>query len=181
MTLKSYVEHKKYIKHGPSNYEVWKSVILEYNQYSYPDDLDMVIKSIQDNLDIKFCPAKFREINMGSSLIGTERNQYFGHCYHAMQALFYFFKDAGLKAMSAKCVGPAGHHWWLQDGDKIIDPTAEQYDAFDFDPPYQNGKETAWMGWKNRPHRKTQDLMLLVQPSAKLYSEVYRDKPKKEY
>ena len=173
MTLISSVEHKKYIKLAPKQYEVWAEWVLEYKQYSYPDDLEMVKNKIVDNLEPKFCPPKFREIN--------ENNSLFGHCYHATQAMYYFFKDANLKAMSAKCQGPAEQHWWLQDGDKIIDITAEQYDVFNFDPPYDKGKETKWYGWKNRPHRKTQDLMLLVQPSAKLYFKKYRDKPKKEY
>lgn len=173
MTSTSYVEHKKYIKHGPSDYEVWAAWILEYEQYSYPDDLETVSTLIVNNLSDKMCPPRFREEN--------QRNRLFGHCYHATQALYYFFQDSNLKAMSARCEGPAGQHWWLQDNDKIIDITAEQYDAYDFDPPYDKGKESKWYGWKNRPHRKTQDLMLLVQPSAKLYFKKYRDKPEKEY
>jgi len=173
MTSTSFVEHKKYIKLAPKQYEVWKNVILKYEQYSYPDDLEMVKNKIVDNLEPKFCPPKFREIN--------ENNPLFGHCYHTTQAMYYFFKDANLKAMSAKCQGPAEQHWWLQDGDEIIDITAEQYDMFDFGPPYDKGKETKWYGWKNRPHRRTQELMKLVQPTAKLYSEILREKPKKEY
>jgi len=173
MTLTSFVEHKKYIKLGPSNYEVWASWILKYEQYSYPDDLERVSKQIVNNLQIKMCPPRYRELNLGNAL--------FGHCYHATQAMYYFFKDANLKVMSAKCDGPAQQHWWLQDGDTIIDVTAGQYDAFDFGAPYDKGKESKWYGWKNRPHRKTQDLMLFVQPDAKLYFEKYREKPKKEY
>lgn len=173
MTSTSFVEHKKYIKLAPKQYEVWKNVILKYEQYSYPDDLEMVKNKIVDNLEPKFCPPKFRKIN--------ENNPLFGHCYHTTQAMYYFFKDANLKAMSAKCQGPAEQHWWLQDGDEIIDITAEQYDMFDFGPPYDKGKETKWYGWKNRPHRRTQELMKLVQPTAKLYSEILREKPKKEY
>ena len=130
----SIMEHKKYVKLGPSNYEVWKSVILEYDQYSYPDDLDMVIKSIQDNLDIKFCPTKFREGNLG--------NKKFGHCYHSNQAIYYFFKDANLKAMSAPC-DVAGQHWWCEDVDgNIIDATSDQYYSVGTKPPYDKGKET---------------------------------------
>ena len=171
--MKSLVEHKKYIKLAPKQYEVWKSVILEYEQYSYPDDLNMVVKSIQDNLELKFCPTKFRESNLG--------NPMFGHCYHSNQALYYFFKDANLKAMSAPCE-VAGSHWWCEDvNGNIIDVTKDQYYSVGKKPPYDKGKETKWYGWKNRPHRKTQDLMKLVQPSAKLYSEIYREKPKKEY
>ena len=132
-----------------------------------------MLKGGVDNLEPKFCPPKFRGIN--------ENNPLFGHCYHATQAMYYFFKDVNLKAMSAKCQGPAEQHWWLQDGDKIIDITAEQYDMFNFDPPYDKGKETKWYGWKNRPHRKTQKLMLKVQPEAKEDFKQYREKPKKEY
>ena len=173
MTYKSFVEHAKYIKLAPSNYEKWSAWILEYNQYSYPDDLEMVIKSIQDNLELKFCPPRFREGNLGNAM--------FGHCYHSSQALYYFFKDANLKAMSAPCE-VAGSHWWCKDIDEnIIDITSNQYFSVGTKPPYDKGKKTSWYGWKHRPHRKTQDLMKLVQPSAKLYSEVYREKPKKEY
>ena len=99
-------------------------------------------------------------------------NSLFGHCYHATQAMYYFFKDADLKVMSAKCQGPAEQHWWLQDGDKIIDITSSQYDMFDFDPPYENGKKTNWYGWQNRPHKKTLDLMKKVQPESKLVLDI---------
>ena len=54
---------------------------------------------------------------------------------------------------------------------------------FDFDPPYDKGKETKWYGWKNRPHRKTQELMRLVQGKnkTKLEHKVLMEKPKKSY
>ena len=148
MTLISSVEHSKYVKLAPRNYVKWAAWILEYEQYKYPDDLEMISRKIVSNLQLKFCPPRYRELNMGNPL--------FGHCYHEQ-------------------------HWWLQDDDNIIDITAGQYDVLDFDPPYDKGKETKWYGWKNRPHRKTQDLMLLVQPSAKLYFQKYREKPKKSY
>ena len=124
----SIMSHKKYIKLEPGKYEVWSEFVLEYKEYNYPEDLDMVIKLIKDNLETKFVPTKFRENNLG--------NPMFGHCYHATQALYYFFAHANLKAMSAKCEGPAEVHWWLQDGDTIIDATAEQYDILDFNLPY---------------------------------------------
>ena len=182
MTLISYVEHSKYTKvpigedeKGKPIYRYirWAAWILEYEQYKYPDDLDMVSKLIANNLELKFCPPRYRELNMGNPL--------FGHCYHATQALYFFFKDANLKTMSAKCQSRAEQHWWLQDGDKIIDITAGQYDALDFDPPYGKGKETKWYGWRYRPHRKSQDLMKLVQPSANLYFKQFKEKPKKSY
>jgi hypothetical protein len=172
MTYKSSVEHKKYIKISSGNYRVWAEWILDYEQYKYPEDLDMVSKLIVDNLEMKFCPPRYRDENMGNPL--------FGHCYHATQALYYFFKDANLKVMSAPCE-IAQQHWWVQDGNNIIDITAGQYEAFGIDPPYDKGKETKWYGWKNRPHRKSQNLMKLVQPSANLYFKQYEEKPKKVY
>jgi hypothetical protein len=63
----------------------------------------------------------------------------------------------------------------------IIDATSDQYYSVGTKPPYDKGKKTSWYGWRGRVHRKTQDLMKLVQPSSKLFSEVYREKPKKEY
>ena len=158
MTLTSSVEHKKYIKISSGNYRVWAEWILDYEQYKYPEDLDMVSKLIVDNLEMKFCPPRYRDENMGNPL--------FGHCYHATQALYYFFKDTNLKAFAAP---------------NIIDITAGQYEAFGIDPPYDKGKETKWYGWKNRPHRKSQNLMKLVQPSANLYFKQYEEKPKKVY
>ena len=59
---------------------------------------------------------------------------------------------------------------WTRPRNEI---TAEQYDAFDYDPPYQKGKESKWYGWKNRPHRKTQKLMNKIQPESKLYFQQY--------
>jgi hypothetical protein len=167
------VEHKKYIKIKPSDYKVWSAWILEYEQYNYPEDLDKVTKLIQSHLELKFCPTQFREMNLG--------NPMFGHCYHANQALYYFFKDANLKAMSALC-DVAGAHWWCEDVDgNIIDITSDQYYSVGTNPPYDKGKETKWYGWKNRPHRKTQDLMKLVQPTSELFFEKYMEKPQNSY
>ena len=100
----------------------------------------MVIKLIKDNLETKFLPTKFRENNLG--------NPMFGHCYHATQALYYFFEHANLKAMSAKCEGPAEVHWWLQDGDTIIDAIVGDVEFKDVSFSYEKGKETNWYGWK---------------------------------
>jgi hypothetical protein len=170
MTLTSSVKHLKYTKID-GKYVEWAAWILDYEQYKYPNDLDMVSRLIVDNLEMKFCSPRYRDGNMGNPL--------FGHCVHATQAMYYFFKNANLKVMSAKCKGPAEQHWWLQDGDNIIDITASQYEALDVDPPYDKGKETKWYGWKNRPHRRSQKLMKLVQPSANLYFEQYKENPNK--
>jgi hypothetical protein len=57
-------------------------------------------------------------------------------------------------------------HWWLQDGDTIIDATAEQYTFRGVKPPYDKGKESKWYGWKNRPHKKS---LILIKRVTKGY------------
>ena len=54
-------------------------------------------------------------------------------------------------------------------------------DIFDFNPPYDKGKESVWYAWKKRPNRKSQDLMKLVQPDAKLEYEQYLPRPEQSY
>ena len=168
----SKVAHSKYKKISSGNYRVWAEWILEYKQYNYPEDFELISNLIRDNLTIKMCPPRYREENLVNPL--------FGHCYHATQAMYYFFEDANLKTMSAPCEF-AQQHWWLQDGDKIIDITCDQYLSVGKKPPYDKGKESKWYGWKNRPHRKSQDLMKAVQPNAKLYFKEYEKKPEKVY
>jgi len=53
-------------------------------------------------------------------------------------------------------------HWWLQNSERIYDPTAEQYYAVSKLPPYETGKKTAWYGWKQRPQQISLDLMVRV-------------------
>ena len=165
------MKHSKYTKIN-GKYIEWAAWVLEYEQYNYPDDLKKVTELITSKLSIKYCPPQFRENNFGNPL--------FGHCYHATQALYYFFKDANLKIMSAPC-DIAGSHWWLEDNDKIIDITADQYFNVSKTPPYDKGKKSNWYGWKNRPHRKSQNLMHEVQPSSTLEFKKYLEKPKQSY
>ena len=165
------MKHSKYAKVDGS-YVIWASWLLDYEQYNYPDDLEKVSKLITSKLALSYCPPQFREDNLGNPL--------FGHCYHATQALYYFFKNANLKIMSAKC-DIAGSHWWLQDGDIKIDITADQYFSVGKVPPYDKGKKSNWYGWKNRPHRKSQNLMHEIQPTSKLYFKKYIEKPKQSY
>ena len=63
MTLISSVEHSKYVKLAPRNYVKWAAWILEYEQYKYPDDLEMISRKIVSNLQLKFCPPKYRAQN----------------------------------------------------------------------------------------------------------------------
>ena len=165
--------HSKYIKVKPKEYKEWAAWVLYGKQYNYPQDLPIVTKWIHNHLDIKLCPPKFREGNLG--------NPMFGHCYHSTQALYFFFRGANLKAMSAPC-DIAGSHWWLiDDNNNIIDITEDQYLSVGKKAPYDKGKETKWYGWRNRTHKRSLTLMHLVQPSSVLEFEEILEKPKKSY
>ncbi len=160
----SIVEIPKFKKDDNGNNYHWASWILEYEKYDYKD-LDVVSQLIIDNLETKFCPPKFRELN--------STNPLFGHCYHCTQALYYFM-DKELQITSADCEGPALRHWWLQDGEIIIDITASQYDMVDVNPPYKHGKKSSWYGWGRRPQKKALELMNKVQPYAELRLDIYQ-------
>jgi hypothetical protein len=54
------------------------------------------------------------------------------------------------------------YHWWLQDGERIYDVTADQYYTVGKLPPYQNGKKGRWYGYQQRPHQRSLDLMVRV-------------------
>lgn len=140
-----------------------KSWILEYERYPYtPEMVEEVSQKIRANLTNKICPPKYRERNKDNSL--------FGHCYHATQAMFYFMDTDKLVAMSGK--DELGEiHWWLQDGEKIIDVTGAQYDIIPVDAPYKVGKKTKWYGWGGRPHKKSLVLMQTIQNTALLTLE----------
>jgi len=179
--MTSQVKHSKYIKIKPKEYQEWAAKVLDYEQYDYPKDLDKVTKLIHKNLDLELCPKKFKEKNQGNPLLGIKSNPMLGHCYHTTQALYYFFRDANLKAMSASC-DVAGSHWWCEDVDgNIIDITQDQYLSVGTKPPHDKGKKTKWYGWRNRVHARSLVLMNKVQPSSKLYREQYLEKPKKSY
>lgn len=88
-------------------------------------------------------------------------NRCYGHCYHASQALFYLMDTDQLVPMSAADYR-GEKHWWLQNGKRIYDVTAEQYYCVEKLPPHEQGKKTTWYGWKGRPQQVSLDLMVKV-------------------
>jgi hypothetical protein len=141
-------------------WEITSELVLHYEPYEYtPENIKILSEKIKDNLSPKFLSTKYKEEN--------KTNPTFGHCYHTTQAMYYFLECDTLTIMSGKdTLGNV--HWWLQDGDSIIDVTAEQYDLIDCDLPYKVGKVSKWYDWRNRPHKRTMDLMKLIQPEANL-------------
>ena len=55
-----------------------------------------------------------------------DSNKYYGHCYHASQALYYLMETKKLVPMSGEDYR-GEKHWWLQHGDKIYDCTCLLY------------------------------------------------------
>jgi len=101
-------------------------------------------------------------------------NPFFGCCVVATEALFFLTPvDKNPRCMRA-LDNDGIFHWWLEsdmhwdkhfgdgtpnDGRIIQDATAAQFDGLSFSPPYENGKKTSLMGWKQSPSKRTLDLI----------------------
>ena len=139
--------------------KVFETRTLTFEPYSY-DEIEFVIKKIQDNLSSDLLKGK--RLKYPSDVL---TNRFYGHCYHASQALFYLMDCDTLIPMSGEDYR-GEKHWWLQDDVKIYDCTADQYIAIGETPPYNTGKKSVWYGWKQRPQ----------QISLKLIKRVLKDR-----
>tara|TARA_Y100001951_G_C11265181_1_gene255009 strand:+ start:67 stop:543 length:477 start_codon:yes stop_codon:yes gene_type:complete len=135
--------------------KVFETRTLTFEPYSY-DEIEFVIKKIQDNLSSDLLKGK--RLKYPSDVL---TNRFYGHCYHASQALFYLMDCDTLIPMSGEDYR-GEKHWWLQDDVKIYDCTADQYIAIGETPPYNTGKKSVWYGWKQRPQQITLELMKRV-------------------
>lgn len=143
------VERHRY-KKVDGVYTIFETTELKFQPWIYKkEDSQLYIDKIQSYLTPDLVESRYQKRN--------ETNKLFGHCYHATQ-LLSFLLDKELDAYSGQDEN-GELHWWLQDGEHIIDVTKEQYDIFGISPPYDNGKKTPWYGWKQRPHKKTLKLL----------------------
>ena len=85
-------------------------------------------------------------------------NPTYGHCYHTTQAMFYMFDTDKLIPMRGQDQRNE-YHWWLQDDEKIIDPTAAQYHTRGETPPYAQGRKGQWYAWKRQPSTRSFNLI----------------------
>jgi len=160
------VIRNKYKKEN-GEWVVFAQWIIEFEPYPYTkENVKYLSEEIRKNLSTKFLSSKYKEDNKSNPL--------FGHCYHSTQALTFFLDCDTIEPYSGKD-SLGNTHWWLQDGSEIIDVTAAQYDILLCDPPYEVGKPSKWYGWKHRPHKRSMELMKLVQPSASLYMTSPKD------
>ena len=143
-------------RHRYKDKKIFETRTLSFDPYSY-SEIDLVIGLIQDNLTPDL--LKGRKSLMYPSDVLT--NKYYGHCYHSSQALYYLIECDKLTSMSGEDYR-GEKHWWLQDGEKIYDCTANQYIFVNQSPPYDVGKKTNWYGWKQRPQQISLELVKRV-------------------
>ena len=142
-------------RHTYNGNEITGTRRLVFDPYKCSEyNICLVMGLVQKNLTpdlLKRKKLKFRD----------ETNKYYGHCYHASQALYYLMDTDKLVPMSGEDYR-GEKHWWLQYGDYIYDCTVEQYYTIGKMPPYYNGQKSKWYGWKQRPQQISLDLMVKV-------------------
>ena len=140
-------------RHRYKDKKIFETRTLSFDAYSY-SEIDLVIGLIQDNLTPYLLKHK-------KLMYKGDANKYYGHCYHSSQALYYLMDCDTLIPMSGEDYR-GEKHWWLQDGQKIYDCTANQYLDKGKLPPYDIGKKSKWYGWKQRPQQVSLKLMKRV-------------------
>ena len=142
-------------RHRYKGEQIFQTRRLEFEPYEFSSaNMCLVTGLIQKNLTpdlLKRKKLKFRD----------ETNKYYGHCYHATQALYYLMDTKELVPMSGEDYR-GEKHWWLSDGDFIYDVTSEQYYFAGQTPPHVSGKKTSYYGWKQRPQQISLNLMVKV-------------------
>jgi len=153
-------------RHRYKDKKIFETRTLSFDPYSY-SEIDLVIGLIQDNLTPDLLKGK--KVLMYPDDIKT--NRFYGHCYHASQALHYLMDCDTLIPMSGEDYR-GEKHWWLQDGEKIYDCTAQQYLDKEKLPPYNTGKKSVWYGWKQRPQQISLNLTVRVLGDRLLSDEI---------
>ena len=143
-------------RHRYKNKEIFQTRTLTFDPYPY-SKIDEVIGLIKDNLTPDLLKGR-KSLMYPNDLL---TNKYYGHCYHATQALYYLMDTDKLVPMSGEDYR-GEKHWWLDDNGNTYDCTAEQYWTVGKLPPYHVGKKSKWYGWKQRPQQVSLDLMVKV-------------------
>ena len=154
--IQIFIEMKEVIRNSYDGDKIVKQRILTFEPYPY-DEIDVVTQKIQDSLSPDL--LKGRKKLMYPNDVMT--NKYYGHCYHASQALYYLIDTDRLVPMSGEDYRQE-KHWWLQDGNVIYDVTEDQYYIKSKVPPHSKGKKSSWYGWKQRPQQISLNLMKRV-------------------
>ena len=81
-----------------------------------------------------------------------------GHCYTASEALYYLWgKENGYGPHRTELETEIGvvSHWYLSDGEKVIDVTAAQFKGLAV--PYCDGRRAGFL--TKRPSKRAQEVM----------------------
>jgi len=141
-------------RHAYKDKKIFKTRRLTFKPYVYSEySMCLVMGLIKRQLTPDLLTPKYRQENL--------INPTYGHCYHSTQALYYLMNTDKLVPMSGKDYRDE-YHWWLQDGERVYDVTADQYYTVGKLPPYHNGKKSKWYGWGQRPHQRSLDLIVRV-------------------
>ena len=104
-------------RHRYKDKEIFQTRTLTFEAYRFSElNMCLVMGLIQKNLTDDILKGK--KSLMHSSDVGTVR--YYGHCYHASQALYYLIYTDKLVPMSGEDYR-GEKHWWLQHGDNVYD------------------------------------------------------------
>ena len=142
-------------RHSYDGNKIIKTRRLVFEPYDFsPVNMCLVMGLIQQNLKPELLKRKKLKYK-------DNPTQYYGHCYHATQALYYLIDTDRLVPMSGEDYR-GEKHWWLDDNGNTYDCTAEQYWTVGKLPPYHVGKKSKWYGWKQRPQQVSLDLMVKV-------------------
>lgn len=141
-----------------NNKEIFQTRRLSFKPYVYTEkNMSLVMGLVRRNLTPNLLKGRKKLMYPDDIKI----NPCYGHCYHSSQALFYLIDTHELVPMSGEDYR-GEKHWWLQNGERIYDVTAEQYYSVGKLPPYHSGKKSKWYGWKQRPQQISLDLMVRV-------------------
>tara|TARA_R100001443_G_C3357794_1_gene178369 strand:- start:1722 stop:2204 length:483 start_codon:yes stop_codon:yes gene_type:complete len=142
-------------RHRYKDKKIFETRKLTFESYTFNElNMCLVMGLIQKNLTPDLLKRK-------KLMYKGDPSKYYGHCYHASQALYYLMETKKLVPMSGEDYR-GEKHWWLQNGDNIYDCTAEQYLEKGEIAPYHVGKKSVWYGWKQRPHQISLNLMKKV-------------------
>ena len=145
-------------RHRYRDKKIFETRTLTFEPYWCSEyNMLLVMGLIQKNLTLDL--LKGRKKLMYPDDVKTVK--YYGHCYHASQALYYLMECDKLTPMSGEDYR-GEKHWWLQYENSVYDCTAQQYLDKGENPPYNVGKKTAWYGWKQRPQQISLNLMKRV-------------------
>ena len=142
-------------RHRYKDKKIFETRRLVFEPYDFsPVNMCRVMGLIQQNLKPELLKRKKLKYK-------DNPTQYYGHCYHATQALYYLIDTDRLVPMSGEDYR-GEKHWWLDDNGNTYDCTAEQYWTVGKLPPYHVGKKSKWYGWQQRPQQVSLDLMVKV-------------------